>query len=432
MRIDLKYGRDGLSVVVPDSATVLEPASVQGLADEPGALREAHRRPIGTPALRDLVRADDSVVIVFSDITRPMPNARVLPVLLAELDLAGVRRDQVTLLNGLGTHRRNTPAELAEMLGSEIVSQYRIEQHDAFDAAHNVDLGIMSTGHRALLDRTYCEADFRIVTGFIEPHIFAGYSGGPKGVLPGIAGIETIMDNHGYAMLRDPSASWGRTERNPVWEEMRECARLMRPHFLLNVTLNQRRQITGVFAGDMESAHAEGIQHVRESAMVGVESLFDVVLVTNSGYPLDINLYQSVKGMSCAAQIVKPGGDIIIATESSNGIPDYGEYRNLVVEGGTTQGIMDVISQPGFRRHDQWEAQLHAGILQRASVHVYSDGLTDGQIREMLLEPCHDVNETVTRLLAAHGPGARLCVLPEGPQTIPYLVEAHEESEDAG
>jgi len=431
MQVDLKYGRHGLSVNVPDDATVLEPTLTNGLPDETQALRDALCNPVGCPALRDIVHTDDSVVVVFSDVTRPMPNDRVMPILLEELESAGVPRDQISLLNGLGTHRPNTPQELEEMLGARILSQYRIEQHDAFDPAQNVDLGRLSNGHPALVNRIYYEADSRIVTGFIEPHIFAGFSGGPKAILPGVAGIETIMDNHGYAMLRDPNATWGYTVGNPVWEEMREFARLVPAHFVLNVTLNRQRQITQVFAGDLELAHARGVEQVRRTSMVGVEKPFDVVLVTNGGYPLDINLYQSVKGMSCAAQIVRPGGSIVIAAECSNGIPDYGQYRNLVLEGGSVEGIMEIISQPGFHRHDQWEAQLHAGILQKADVYVYSDGLTDAQIREMLLRPCHDISETLASLLADHGPGARLCVLPEGPQTIPYIISCQEEQNHA-
>jgi len=421
MRVELEYGRRGLAVEVPDDATVLVPEEVAGLADETRALRRAMQHPMGTPALRELVSARDRVVVVFSDITRPMPNDRVLPVLLQELEEAGVPHERITLLNALGTHRPNTDDELREMLGAQVFGRYRVEQHDAFDRGRHATIGRTSFGRRALVNRIYHEATFRIVTGFIEPHIFAGFSGGPKGLMPGVAGIDIIMENHSYPMLTHPKATWGYTQGNPVWEEMSEFARLAEPSFLLNVTLNRRHEITGVYAGDLWQAHARGVEFVRRTAMVAVDEPCDVVLVTNSGYPLDINLYQSVKGMSCAAQVVKPGGSIVIATECADGVPDYGEYRSLVREGGSVQGIMDLISRPGVHRHDQWEAYLHADILAKADVHVYSDGLTDDEIEEMLLIPCHDLEECVAELLRKHGPGARLCVLPEGPQTIPYL-----------
>jgi len=421
MRIELAYGRESLVVEVPDSADVILPKQVPGLSDETAALAKALREPLGCAALREQVKPEDRVVVVFSDITRPMPSDRVLPEVLRALD--HVPTENIVLLNGLGTHRPNTPSEIETIVGADIAAKYRIEQHDAWDDDQLVDLGMTRQGHRAVVNRTYYEADYRILTGFIEPHIFAGFSGGPKAVLPGIAGFESIMDNHNYAMLNHPKATWGHTEGNPIWEEIRDVAALSRPDFLVNVTLNRHREITGIFCGDLWQAHKAGIAYVREAAMVPVEDYYDIVLTTNSGYPLDINLYQAVKGMSCAAQIVKPGGSIVIAAECRNGVPDYGEYRNLIREGGSVEGVVELISQPGFRRHDQWEAQLQVGIQKRAEVHVHSGpGLPDDEIRGMLMEPCASIEATLAQLMKKHGPGARLCVLPEGPQTIPYVA----------
>jgi len=420
MHVDLKYGHMGLAVTVPEDAAVIYPTPMPGLPDEAAALRAALANPMGTAPLARAVQPGDRVAIVFSDITRPMPNRRVLPVLLEELEKV-VPREQIVLINGTGTHMANTRQELVEMLGPEIVDDYRVMNHNAWDTANLVDLGRTPQGHRVLVNRAFVEADFKILTGFIEPHIFAGFSGGPKAVLPAVAGIESIMDNHGFAMLNDPRATWGNLQGNPVWEEMRAFARMASPDMILNVTLNREGQITGVFAGDMEMAHAAGVEVVRDHAMVPVDGLYDVVLTTNSGYPLDINLYQTIKGLSAAAQVVKPGGSIIVASECRGGIPDYGEYRNLVVEGGSPEGILRLIAAPGFRRHDQWEAQLHARIMQRAEVFVYSDGLSDEQIREMLFTPVHDLEGAVDREMQRHGPAARLLVIPEGPQSIPYI-----------
>jgi nickel-dependent lactate racemase len=421
MRVELKYGTTGLQVELPEDAAVIWPREVAGLPDEVLAIREALAAPIGAPPLSQQLKPGDTVAIVFSDITRPMPSGRVLPVLLQEIERVAPR-EQILLINGTGTHQANTREELVGMLGREIVENYRIVNHNAFDAANLVDLGVTPQGHRALVNRAFYEADFKILTGFIEPHIFAGFSGGPKAVLPAVAGIESIMDNHGYAMLDDPRTTWGVRDGNPIWEEMRDFARLAHPDFLLNVTLNRLGQITGVFAGDVEAAHAQGCALVRETALVPVAHPYDVVLTTNSGYPLDINLYQTIKGISAAAQAVRPGGSIIVASECRGGIPDYGEYRNLVVEGGSPEGILALIGAPGFRRHDQWEAQLHANLMKLADIHVYSAGLSHEQIREMLFTPVDDVAETVRRELARCGPGARLLVLPEGSQSIPYLA----------
>jgi nickel-dependent lactate racemase len=353
-----------------------------------------------------------------------MPNDRVLPVLLAELEDAGVRRDDITLLNALGTHRRQTPEEMVEMLGQGIVDGYRCVQHDAWDDENLVALGSTSFGHPVRVNRTYQEADVKILTGFIEPHFFAGFSGGPKGVLPSIAGFDSVLTNHGAKMIGHPQATWGVTEGNPIWDEMLEVALTTEPIFLLNVTLNQAREITGVFAGDLRQAHTAGCELVRESAMVPVPHEFDIVITTNSGYPLDLNLYQAVKGMSAAARVVRQRGSIIVAAECWDGIPEHGEYANLLRGSDSPQELLARIESPGFACLDMWEAHIQALIQLRADVFVYSDGLSDEQIRGALLTPCRSIEETLAKLTEKYGPEATACVLPEGPQTIPYVRDA--------
>lgn len=422
MHLELSYGRDGLTVEFPDDApiTVIEPRFVEGLPDERAALLAALDAPMGAPPLRDLVRPEDTVAVVFSDLTRPMPNDRALPPLLETLAHAGAPDEQIVLINALGTHRPQTEAELAEMLGAEVCDRYRVIQHDAWDEANLVPAGVNRAGRTVRVNRAYAAASVRILTGFIEPHFFAGVSGGPKAVLPGIADVEAILDNHGAAMLADPNVAWGVTDGNPLWEEMLDIARATEPTFLLNVTLNRRRAITGVFAGDLETAHRAGAAFVRQTAMQPVPELFDVVVTSNSGYPLDLNLYQAVKGMSAAAQIVRPGGDIIIAAECWDGIPNHGEYRRLLWEANSPRELLETVTSPGFRCHDQWEAQVQAQIQRRANVHVYADGLTDEELRRALVIPCRAIEATVGRI-RRDNPQATIAVLPEGPQTIPYL-----------
>lgn len=420
--IALAYGRHGLMIDLPGPVDIIRPRFVPGLPDEAGALQQALRSPLGTPPLADLVRTGDSVVIVHTDITRATPNDRILPVLLAELEGAGVRRQDITLLNGLGTHRPQTLTELRAMLGDAVVDRYRCRQHDCFDDAHLVSLGTTSLGHPVRINRAYMEAGVKILTGFIEPHFFAGFSGGPKAILPSLAGAESVFTNHGRAMIGQPKATWGITAGNPIWEEMREVALLTRPTFLLNVTLNAERQITGVFAGDMLAAHAEGCRQVQQSAMVACPAPYDVVVTTNSGYPLDQNLYQTVKGMSAAAQVVRAGGAIIMAAACEDGLPGHGRYAALLAEAGSPWAVLEMIARPGFSEHDQWQVQIQAQIQQRADVYVYSDGLSEGQIRGALFLPCQDIAGTVAELRARYGPAARVCVMPEGPQTVPYLA----------
>ena len=423
MRVKLAYGRDGLDIELPDQTEIILPRPTPGLVDEAAALRAALLHPIASPPLASLVKSGDRVVVVHTDITRATPNDRLLPVLLAELEQAGVRRQDITLLNGLGTHRRQTEAELRQMLGEGVTANYRCLQHNCFDEESLVGLGVTTRGHPVRLNRTYLEAEVRILTGFIEPHFFAGYSGGPKAIVPSLSGAESVYTNHGLAMIADPNATWGVTVGNPIWEEMREVALMTRPTFLLNVTLNAEHEITGVFAGDMLEAHAAGCAFVRKEAMVGVKAPFDIVITTNSGYPLDQNLYQTVKGMSAAAKVVKDGGAIIMAAGCEDGVPNHGRYADLLATGGSPQGVLDLISQPGFAAQDQWQVQIQAQIQLRATVHVFSEGLSDEQIAGALLTPCRSIEATVTELMAMYGPGARLCVLPQGPQTIPYLVD---------
>src|SRR5690554_3354958 len=263
MQVHLAYGRHGLNVTLPDCADVVVSRYVPGVADEAEALRGALRSPIESDPLAEKVRPGDRVVIVHSDITRATPNDRILPVLLAELEAAGIARHHIVLLNALGTHRPQTEAELRAMLGDAVVDNYCCLQHNAFDDANLIPLGVTSRGNPVRVNRHYMEADVKILTGFIEPHFFAGFSGGPKGVLPALAGAESVMSNHGHAMIGHPKATWGVTEGNPIWEEMREVALITQPTFLLNVTLNADRQITGVFAGDLLAAHKAGCEFVR-------------------------------------------------------------------------------------------------------------------------------------------------------------------------
>jgi nickel-dependent lactate racemase len=424
VNIELAYGRRGLTVDLPDNApvTVIEPDFVRGLPDERGAIQEALRSPTGAPPLRDVVRAEDTAAVVFSDLTRPMPNDRTLPPLLDELALAGMPDEQIVLINGLGTHRPQSGEELVGMLGDDILERYQVLQHDAW-SDDLVEVAENAAGHRVGINRAYAEASVRILTGFIEPHFFAGFSGGPKAVLPGIADIDSIMDNHSGEMLADPNATWAVTEGNPVWEEMLAVARATQPTFLLNVTLNQKREITGVFAGDMVTAHRKGTAFVRETAMQPVPHPFDVVITSNSGHPLDLNLYQAVKGMSAAAQIVRPGGHIIIAAECWDGIPDHGEYKKMLWEASSVEELWETMTAPGFRRHDQWETLVQARIQQEATVHVCADGLSDEELRRALVIPCRSIEETMARLRQDRA-GSTIAVLPDGPQTVPYVSRA--------
>lgn len=422
MNVELAYGKTGLPLALPDDldVTVIEPRYVAGLPDPAAALDQALRAPIGSAPLADFVRSSDRVGIVFSDITRPTPNEIILPAILRAL--AHVPDAQITLFNATGTHRPNTGAELRQMLGAGIVDRFHIVQNDARAEDDHVLVGETPGGNAIWLLREFVACDVHILTGFIEPHFFAGFSGGGKAIMPGLARLDTIMRNHRAAHIDDPRARWGITEGNPLWEDVRAAARMVPQTVLVNVTLNRDKQITAVFTGDLEAAHARGCAYVKEHAMQPVPAPFDVVITSNSGYPLDLNVYQSVKGMSAAAQIVRPGGTIIIAADCWDGLPEHGEYRRLLAGAHSTAEILNMVRAPGFASQDMWQVQVQALIAQQAEVLFYSHNLTDDQLRDALLTPCRDIGAALEQLRARYGDDMTVCVLPEGPQTIPYVA----------
>jgi nickel-dependent lactate racemase len=303
-----------------------------------------------------------------------------------------------------------------------VVKNYRVVNHEPENPDALVQLGTTRDGTPTLINKHAVEADVRIVTGFIEPHFFAGFSGGIKGIVPGVAGLKTVMSNHGARNIGDPKSTFGVTVGNPLWEDLRDMALRVGPSFLLNVSLNDERQITGVFAGDIIAAHKVGCEFVRKSAMQKFDAPFDIVITTNSGYPLDMNLYQGVKGMSAGARVVKPGGTLILAAECREGVPADSPLDKLLRSADSIEKILAMLNTPGFVRPEQWQAQIQAIVQRKANVLVHSS-LSDDIVRAAHLTPCHDISAKVAELVRANGNGARIAVLPQGPLTIPYLAE---------
>ena len=419
MTVNLAYGSGHLPIEVPnDRTTVIEPANITSLADEQAAVLGALQKPIGSQPLLERISPDTKICIAFTDITRATPNDRIIPWLLEHL---GGPNDNITLLNQLGTHRPNTKEELETMLTPEVVANYRVLNHEPENPDALVQVGTTADGTPALLNRHIVEADLRIITGFIEPHFFAGFSGGVKGIMPGCAGLETVMSNHGAKNIGDPQATFGITEGNPLWEELRDIALKAGPSFLFNVTLNEQRGITNVFAGDIIEAHKSGCAFVKKSAMQPVGQAFDIVVTTNSGYPLDLNLYQGVKGMSAGARVLKEGGTLILAAECREGVPGGSPLDELLRSADSIEEILAKLSTPGFVRPEQWQAQIQALVQRKAEVLVRCE-LDDATLRACHLAPCADISAEVAKRLAKLGPDARVAVLPQGPLTIPYLA----------
>lgn len=416
MKVKMAYGRDGLILDVPESAKVIAPKLISGFTDEKPAIIIALNDPVGSEPLKDRLRPDMKVLISHSDITRATPNKRILPVLLAYLEENGVKREDITLLNALGTHRPQTRDQLKQMLGEAVVNGYRCVQHDAFQPDQNVEIGHSSYGHLISVNRLLLESDLKIFTGLIEPHFFAGFSGGPKSVVPALASSETIFNNHSFEMIGHPGATFGRTTGNPIWEEMRESSEMIPDTFLLNVTLNREGEITSVFAGDVIQAHAAGCNFLKETNQAYVDEAFDIVLTSNGGYPLDQNLYQCFKGLATAHQVVRKGGAILLVAACEDGMPLGSPYERLLSEVDSPQAALGLVSAPSKTPQDYWQVQIQAKLQLDADVYLYSDGLGETQIVQALMTPCRNVQTTLRDLLGRYG--ERICVLPEGPYTM--------------
>ena len=418
MIVKLQYGDGFVDVDVPTTrVTVLSPRFVPGLPDEAAAFLEAVRRPEGCAALRDAVRETDRVAVVVPDGTRPFPSNRVLPWLLEEL--AHVPRQRFTIIVGGGTHRAAAREELARLLGRGILQAVKVVGHSARDDRELLSTGLQAAdGTPVRMNRHYVAADRRILLGFIEPHFFAGFSGGYKGVFPGVADIASIRTYHRPEVIGDERSTWGVLEGNPTQEQIRALGSSPPVDLLVNVALNRRHEITGFFCGDVLRAHEKGCAFVRDAATVTCAESFPVVLTSNSGSPLDQNLYQSVKGMDAAAQIVDPGGLIVMASRCNDGFPAHGDFARLLRESASPEDLLRTLCAPGVSVDDQWQAQKLALVLRRARVALYSE-LSPESVRQAHLEPVRDLGAYVAGVLARLGPDTPVAVLPEGPMTIP-------------
>ncbi len=377
MQIELAYGKKRLKAEIPDHihTEVVEPRYVKGLPDQEHAIRDALANPIKHLPLQSTISAEQKVAIVFSDITRATPYHLMLPSLLEAL--SSLPDEHITFFCATGTHRPASPDELLTILGAEVVQRFRIVQNCAKEPDQQQYVGTTSSGNRILLNREIMEYDLRILTGFIEPHFFAGFSGGGKALMPGMAALETVRRNHAIRNLENQKTRWGFTTGNPLWEEVMEAAELAAPLFLLNVTLNRDKEITGVFAGDLREAHAMGCAFVKENAMVRLDEAFDIVITSNSGYPLDLNVYQSVKGMSAAERVVRKGGSIIMAAECWDGIPENTDFERMLTAVDNIEDLYDYVVKNEKDFQDTWQIFYEVLIQRWAHVSLYTDKLDE-------------------------------------------------------
>jgi len=421
MKVRLDHGRRGLDVTLPPDLQplVLKRPGAPALGDESGAVEQACARPVGTPPLGELARGRRTAVVVISDRTRPVPYRVVLPPVLAALETAGIDRDRVEILVGTGLHRPSTADELTEMVGPDVVTRYRIRNHDARDAGQHRALGRTAAGTEVLIDRGYLDAELKIVTGFVEPHIMAGYSGGAKGVATGVAATATIRRTHGPAML-ESHVGPGIVEGNPFRADLLEIASLAGADFLVNVSIDRARRLTGVFAGDLERAHEAAMAAVERQVCVDVDAPVDVVITSAGGHPLDLTFYQAIKGPVAALNLVRRGGTVILAAEMAEGLGSA-DFRRVLDRLRAGEDAMTLLESTGFFSIDQWMVQHLDQVLRKVSLVVVSAALEPDALRGLPLARAESVESALAAALARHGPRARVAVIPEGPYVLPTV-----------
>jgi nickel-dependent lactate racemase len=419
MRFTLEYGRTGLSVELPDDRLVRHLAykDAPPLADPAGVLRHLLEHPNGTPSLVELARGRTSACIAICDITRPVPNELMLPPILSALEAAGIPRERITILVATGLHRPNTEPELVEMVGRNIFDNYRIENHHGQVLAEHTFLGDSPRGVPIWIDSHYVNADLKITTGLIEPHLMAGFSGGRKLVCPGLAALETVKVWHGPAFLEHPNADCGILTGNPVHEENTWIARHTGCDFIVNVVIDAQRRPLKFVAGDMEAAFHEGVEFVRGVVVDKVPQPVDIVVTSSAGYPLDTTFYQSVKGMTGALPIVKQGGTIILAASISEGIGSP-EFQSLFADNPNLDVFVERILGKDYFVMDQWQLEELAKVRRKAKVKIVTGGLPCDVIDGLFVESAPSVESAIADSLAEYGPDATIAVIPKGPYVL--------------
>jgi nickel-dependent lactate racemase len=443
MEIELAYGRNGARITVPDAnlVGVVEPEWPAVLARPQAAVAEALRRPVAGPPI-DAVLAERiglrsrsvgsaawrrdwrnfRTVIIVSDGTRPCPNRDLLVPLLEELRHAGVPSECISILIGTGLHAPVLGAAARRLLGDETCAEYRVINHFGSRPVMLSRLGQTAAGTPVVLAREWVEADLRIATGVIEPHLMAGFSGGRKAICPGIAGDETVRAWHSPRFIEHPKALPGYLEGNPSHEEALAVADFAPPHFIVNVTVDRRECLTGVFAGEMRAAHEAGVAFLRRHIERPVPEPCDILVTSNGGYPLDATYYHGQKGLLTGLAILKPGGTFIFAAACEDGLGQR-EFTDMVLRHHNLDDFLHSITAPGAEVvKDQWGLENLAKAARHGEIFFWSDRLPWSLQQRMFVTPVRGLQEGLAQAFAKHGPQARVTVMPYGPYVLPYVA----------
>lgn len=418
MKVQIPFGTGFQTLALPEgaSAEVLTSA-LHALLPEEGEdalVRRAMERPIASPRLRELARGKRTATVIISDHTRPVPSRAILPPMLEELR-QGSPDMEITLLVATGFHRGSTEKELRAKLGDELFEREHIVMHDCRDRASNVDLGTLPSGARLVIDRLAAETDLLVAEGFIEPHFFAGFSGGRKSVLPGVCDEVTVLGNHCSAFIDSPNARAGRLEGNPLHTDMVAAARMAGLSFIVNAVINGEKRAVRAFAGDPFAAHEAGCEELGRYCRVKPEKRGGIVVSSNGGYPLDQNVYQAVKGLSACEAAAAEGAVLILCASCCDGAGGEGFYRALRDCESAAELLERVRRVPQDRTEpDQWEYQILARILAKHRVIFAADSSAEGIIRDMKMDFAPDLETAYRSAMRLKGPAAHTVVIPDG------------------
>jgi nickel-dependent lactate racemase len=416
MKIDLGYGKSNITIDI-DSAnllSVLKPNKIQVSSTGEEEVKRAIKEPIGSVRLKEIVKPEDKIAIITSDITRPMPTKVVLPIILTELFDAGVKLENITIVFSLGSHRRHSDNEKRKLVGNVVYKKIKCIDSDPTDIIH---LGISSRGTPIDIFSLVVEADIRICLGNIEYHYFAGYSGGAKAIMPGVSTREAIQANH--SMMVEDGAMAGRLETNPVREDIDEVGKFISIDFILNVILDEHKKIIKAVAGHYIYAHREGCSFLDSIYKVYIPEQADIVIVSPGGYPKDINLYQAQKALDNAAHAVKPGGIVILVASCKEGLGDQ-VFEKWMLNALSPENMVTEIHR-SFELGGHKAAAI-AMTLRKARIFLVSE-MEKNFVRRIFLEPFLSVDEALKQAFNILGEKAKVIFMPFGSSTLPVLEE---------
>jgi lactate racemase len=423
MKSSFLFGKGEIEISVPDHFQCREIRSRKAapVEDELLAINHALDHPIASQPLTVLARGKRTVAISVCDITRPAPNRITLPPLLDRLHAAGISKENIIILIATGLHRAATPEEVDIIVGPSIAANYQVVSHDARAFNDHRPLGTTRRGTPVYIDERFMAADLHITLGFIEQHLMLGFSGGRKLIAPGVAAQETIKVIHSPLFIREPLATEGSIAGNPLHEELLEIAGMARHDFILDVTLTQDRKISGVFAGDAVKAHAAGVAFLEKACLEEIDEPADVVITSSAGFPLDLTFYQSVKGITAATHIAKPGGRILVVAECAEGIGSDEFALQLKAMGGFPDYLEQVLKEPVIVDRWQLEKLAVAGI--QNDLYFYAPGVTGEQLGRLGARAFDTLSEAISAVLNGLPAGAHVALVPEGPYTFARAAE---------